>query len=78
MKAYEINITKPFMSYAFINHNTQYDSYYHVIEYWESLGGTYSDNLNDYLYGTDEILIEFMMTYPYAQWVTLKEVIFPE
>lgn len=78
MKTYEIHIIKPFMSYPFINHNNQYDSYYHVIDYWESLGGTYSGNVVDYIYGTDEILIEFMLTYPHAQWVTLKEVILPE
>lgn len=77
MKAYEIHIIKPFIPSP-IYHNSRYDSYYHAIEYWESLGGTYSDNLTDYLYGTDEILIEFMMTYPHAQWVILKEIILPE
>ena len=58
-----------------INYRNQHKPYYHAVDYWESLGGTYTDNINDYIYGSDEILIDFMLTYTYAQYVNIKEII---
>lgn len=72
-KTYELTITKFFLPIQ-NNHRNQYKPYYHAVAYWESLGGTYYDNAFDYIYGTDEILIDFMLTYPYSQYITIKEI----
>ena len=54
--------------------------YDHVKSYWAELGGTYYDNASyydnafDYIYGTNEILAEFILTYPYSQYINIKEI----
>jgi hypothetical protein len=71
-KTYELITTKFFLPMQ-INSRNQYKPYYHAVEHWESLGGIY-DNAFHYIYGSDEILIEFMLTYTYAQYVNIKEI----
>ena len=73
-KTYELTTTKFFLPTIQNNHHNQYKPYYHAVAYWESLGGIYYDNAFDYIYGTDEILTEFILTYPYSQYITIKEI----
>lgn len=71
-KTYELNTTKFFLPIQ-INWSNQYQPYYHAVAYWESLGGTYYEKY-DHIRGTDETLIEFILTYPYSQYVNIKEI----
>ena len=57
-----------------MNYCNQYKPYYHAVAYWESLGGTYYEKY-DYIHGTDDILAEFILTYPYSQYINIKEII---
>ena len=72
-KTYELTTTKFFLPMQ-MNYRNQHKPYYHAIAYWESLGGTYYDNAFDYIYGSDDILAEFILTYPYSQYINIKEI----
>ncbi len=41
---------------------------------WEQLGGTSEKNDCSYLYGTDDILIEFLLTYPLSPHLSISEI----
>ena len=41
---------------------------------WEMLGGTSEKNDCSYLYGTDHILMEFLLTHPISPHLSINEV----
>lgn len=70
-KTYKLIITKRFLNKGSIRSISHYA---HVKHYWAQLGGKNTGKFA-YLKGTDEILIEFILTYPYSQYVNIKEII---
>ena len=50
------------------------EPYAHAFSFWKSLGGIFYENRCDYIYGTDELLTEFILTYPYSQYLIIDEV----
>lgn len=54
--------------------NKKFKEYNHVTDFWKSLGGTTSHDHYGDLYGTDTILTEFILTYPYSQYVNITEI----
>ena len=53
--------------------------YDHVKSYWAEIGGIIEIDEFEFAYyqigGTNEILAEFILTYPYSQYINIKEII---
>ena len=41
---------------------------------WEQLGGKIEKDDCSYLYGTDELLMEFLLTHPISQYLSIVEI----
>ena len=71
IKTYKIMVINDTLFVGNISYNVLYE---YAKNYWIELGGFATAQFH-YILGTNEILIEFMLTYPYAQYVNIKEII---
>lgn len=74
-KIYYVTITQDFLpdinNFAYIRSWAQED---HITEYWKELGGTIPETQSGlYLAGSNEIITEFILTYPYSHCLTISE-----
>lgn len=69
---YNIRITKLYLDKEPRGLQLSYEHYEHLEKYWNSLGGKLH-KLHYLFIGTDEIVIEFMLTYPYSQYVEITQ-----
>lgn len=74
-KIYDIRIIKDFLR---TDHNFSYvrlwEQEENVKNFWTKLGGAIPETHKLYLAGNDEIMTEFILTYPYSNCVIIKEV----
>ena len=70
IKTYKLIITTEFLS---IITKESISHYHHVKNYWIELGGEDTGKFR-HVKGTDDILAEFILTYPYSQYLSIVEV----
>lgn len=74
MKTYNVKINK-IKVFSFSEFNELIEKVSEIEKHWEQIGG--KCKLDDYscvLYGTNEILTEFLLTYTLSQYLSIVEV----
>lgn len=77
MKKYKIQVIKNFLpSDTPFNYNRIWLQEKHIADYWKEIGGIKPQLDMTYLHiiGTDRVLAEFILTYPYISYLKIQEV----